>query len=101
SASLHSVWAEDGSIFLRGALTEGFAGNVFAPYANYLVLVPRLIGEAAMLVPLDDASVVVSVLSAAMVSGCGIAVWYASGSHIESLGLRAALAVVAVLVPVS
>lgn len=101
SVSFHSIWAEDGSVFLHGALTQSFGETVFAPYANYLVLVPRLIGEAATVVPLSDAPAAISVLSAAMISLSGLVVWHATAGHIESPYLRATLAVFTVLVPVS
>lgn len=101
SSSLDSLWAEDGPIFLQGALTQGFADAVFTPYAGYLVLVPRLIGEGAALLPLGDAATTVAVLSAATVSLSGIVVWYASAAHIPSPYLRAALAAATVLAPVA
>lgn len=101
SSSLDSLWAEDGPIFLQGALTQGFADAVFTPYAGYLVLIPRLIGEGAALLPLGDAAATVAILSAATVSLSGIVVWYASASHIQSPYLRAALAAATVLAPVA
>lgn len=101
SASLNSLWAEDGPIFLQGALSEGFADAIFSPYAGYLVLVPRLIGEAAALAPLQDAAAVVSILSAAIATLSGIAVWCASAAHIRNPYLRGTLAALTVLVPVA
>ena len=101
SASMHSIWAEDGSIFLHGALTESFGATIFAPYANYLVVVPRLIAEAATAVPLDDAAAAISVLSALLIALSGLVVWYATEGLVESRLLRAALAAVTVLAPVS
>jgi hypothetical protein len=101
SASLNSLWAEDGPIFLQGALSEGFVDAVFNPYAGYLVLVPRLIGEAAAIVPLEQAAAVVSILSAAVAALSGIVVWCASAAHIRDPHLRGLLAALTVLVPVA
>jgi hypothetical protein len=101
SSSLDTVWAEDGPIFLQVALEQGVAQGAFATYAGYLVLVPRLIGEGATLVPLNDAAAAISILSAAVVALSGLAVWYASGGHIRDPYLRGALAILTVLVPVA
>ncbi len=50
-----SFWAEDGPVLFGGAMAEGFGDSMIAPYSNYLVVLPRLIGEAATLVPLEGA----------------------------------------------
>ncbi len=99
TASLESLWAEDGPIFLQGALSQGFLDAVFTPYAGYLVLVPRLIGEGAALMPLGDAAATVSILSAAVVAVSGIAVWFAARAHIRNPWLRGTLACLVVLAP--
>ena len=101
SVSLNSLWAEDGTIFLQGGLAHGFGQTLLTPYSKYLVLVPRLIGEAASLVPLRDAPAAVSILSAAVVALSGLAVWHASAGHIRSPYLRGALAALTVLAPVA
>jgi hypothetical protein len=101
TASLDSLWAEDGAIFLQGALTQGFDQVVFSPYSNYLVLVPRLIGEIAALVPLRDAPAAVSIASAALVALSGLVVWHAAAGHIRSPYLRGALTAATVLAPVA
>lgn len=99
TASLESLWAEDGPIFLQGALEKGFLDAVFTPYAGYLVLVPRLIGEGAALMPLEDAAAAVSILSAAVVVLSGLAVWFAARAHIQNPWLRGTLACLVVLAP--
>jgi hypothetical protein len=100
NASLNSLWAEDGPIFLQSALTQSFFGAVGAEYSGYLVLVPRLIAEAATVVPLRDAPAVVSILSAALVALSGLVVWWAAAAHIRSPYLRGALAIATALTPV-
>ncbi|HYP55489.1 MAG TPA: hypothetical protein VEQ41_04210, partial [Solirubrobacterales bacterium] len=101
STALDSIWAEDGLVFLQAALLEGTADAILEPYAEYLVLVPRLIAEAAAGVPLADAAAAISVLSATLVAVGGLAVWHGASGHIRDPWLRGALAVVAVLVPVA
>jgi hypothetical protein len=100
TASLNSLWAEDGPIFLQGALTHGFLDLLGTEYSGYLVFVPRLIAEAASLAPLRDAPAVVSILSAAAVGVSGLVVWVAAAGHIESPYLRGALALATVLTPI-
>jgi hypothetical protein len=100
STSLHSLWAEDGAVYLSGAVHDSFGGSLFDTYATYLVFVPRLIGELAGLVPLADAPIAVSVLSGAVVALSGWIIWEATAGLIESPWLRGALALLTVLVPV-
>ncbi len=100
SASLNSLWAEDGSIFLQGALTQHFYDVLFNTYAGYLVVVPRLIAEIASHFPLRSAAAVISVLSASVVACSGLIVWKASAGHIANPYLRGTLALLTVLVPV-
>lgn len=100
SASLHSLWAEDGAVYLSGAVHSGFGGSLFDTYATYLVFVPRAIAEVADLLPLHDAPAAISVLSSAVVALSGLVVWWATEGLIENSWLRAALAALTVLSPV-
>jgi hypothetical protein len=100
SASLHSLWAEDGPIYLSGALHNGFGGSLFDTYATYLVFMPRLIGEIGGLFPLQDAPAAISIVSGIVVALSGIVVWYATAGLIQSPYLRAGLAILTVLSPV-
>ena len=100
SPSLHSLWAEDGAVYLSGAVHNSFGGSLFDTYATYLVFVPRLIAELADLFPLADAPAVLTVLSCAVVALSGLIVWSASRGLVESPYLRGALALLIVLAPV-
>ena len=100
SASLHSLWAEDGAVYLSGAVHNGFGGSLFDTYATYLVFVPRGIAELADLLPLTDAPAAISVLSGAVVALSGLVVWWATAGLIENPYLRGALAALTVLSPV-
>jgi hypothetical protein len=97
SASLNTVWAEDGPVYLQEALTKGFWDAIFTPYAGYLVLVPRLIAEAATLVPLEQAAAAISIISALFAVLSGLAVWHGCGGHVRNPYLRGGLALATVL----
>lgn len=100
TGSLNTLWAEDGSILLREALTSGFVEAVFADYAGYLILVPRLIGEAVSPLPLRDVPAGFSILSSLVVAGCGFVIFRASAGHIANPYLRGLLAGLTVLTPI-
>jgi hypothetical protein len=99
--ALDSLWAEDGPIFLQGAMTSGFFHDLFQTYAGYLVVVPRLIGEAADAVPLRDAAAATAIASALVVAVAGLVVWIASAGMIRNRWLRATLVALTVLCPVA
>lgn len=101
SSAINSLWAEDGSVFLGGALTHGFVDNVTTPYAEYLVVIQRLLGEAGAAAPLHDAPLAMNLGAVLFVSLCGLAVWVSSAAHIRSPYLRALLVGLTVLCPVS
>ena len=101
ASGLDSLWAEDGQIFLQQALLQDFWSTVFSPYAGYLVVAPRLIGEVGALVPLRDAAAAVAISAALLVAICGLIVWYASAAHIRNPYLRGTLVALTVLSPVA
>lgn len=101
STALSSLWAEDGPVFLGGALSHGFFADVSTPYAEYLVLMPRLLGEVGSIVPLPDAAVAMNLGAALVVAISGLAVWFAAAGHIRSAYLRALLVTLTILPPVA
>jgi hypothetical protein len=101
SAGLDSLWAEDGQVFFQQALILDFWDTVFAPYAGYLVLVPRLIGEVGNLVPLREAAGAMAIVTGLVIALCGLVVWIASAAHISNPYLRGTLAALTVLAPVA
>lgn len=100
SEALNSLWAEDGAVFLGGALAHSFFDTVSTPYAEYLVVTPRLIAEAGTLVPLHDAAVAMNLITVVVIALSGLAVWFASAGHIHNPYLRALLAALMILSPV-
>ena len=101
SDSLTSLWAEDGAVFLHGALSQGFLDAVTSSYAGYLVLVPRLIGEVGASVPLEDAPVAMNLAAVLVVALSGLAVWFGSSAHVRDPFLRGLLVALTVLCPVA
>jgi len=97
TASYEKVWAEDGPVYLQGAIGQGFFHSLFQPYAGYLVFFPRLIAAVAALFPIGDMAAVVGIASALTAAVSGIAVWYGSAGHIRNPWLRGALAVATAL----
>jgi hypothetical protein len=100
-AALGAIWAEDGQIFLQGAMSHSFLDAVSSTYAGYLVVVPRLVGEVGNLVPLDAAPAAISLSASFVVALSGFAVWCASAAHIHNPYLRGVLVAVTVLSPVA
>lgn len=100
TGSLDALWAEDGPIYLQGAIENGFLDAITTEYAGYLVLVPRLIGEVGAAFPLRDAPAAMAIASALVVALSGFVVWVAAAGQIESPLLRGALAGLTVLTAV-
>jgi hypothetical protein len=94
-----SVFAEDPGIFLPWAL--GHPWHLLEPYAGYLQLVPRLIGQVAALVPIRDASVAFAVGGALVASACALFTYHASAGQVSSRWLRALLGLSVLLLPVA
>lgn len=101
AGSIHTLWAEDSAIFMQGAVDHGIFDAVLTVYPEYLVVGPRLIAGFATLFPLRDAAFVVSLVSAFLIALSGFVIWVASAGLIRNPYLRATLAIVTVLAPVS
>jgi hypothetical protein len=96
------IWAEDGPIYLFGALGHNFWSAIFKPYAGYLVVAPRLAGAVAgSIVPLQWAATTFAVLAALLNAASGVAVWFGSAGQVPDRRLRAALVVAVVLAAAS
>lgn len=98
TASAKALFAEDGPIYLGGALTHSFFDSLITPYAEYLVVLPRLLGEVATIPPLRYAPETMNAEAVLLVGVSGLAVWVASAGLVRSSYLRALL-VALVLIP--
>jgi hypothetical protein len=99
--ALESLWAEDGSILLQGAFEHSLLDALLTPYAGYLILVPRLIGEIGAAMPLRDAAAAMVIASALVAALSGLVVWVAAAGHVRNPYLRGALVALTVLSPVA
>jgi hypothetical protein len=94
-----SVYAEDPGVYLPAALAHPW--HVLESYGGYLQLVPRLIGQAAALLPIRHASVAFAVGGALVASASGLFAYHASEGQVRSRWLRALLGLSVVLLPVA
>jgi hypothetical protein len=94
-----SVYAEDYTIFLPGALAHPW--HLLQGYTGYLQLVPRLIAQLVALLPIRDAGAGFAVISALVTAACGLFTYHASAGHLGSRWLRALLGLSVVLLPVA
>jgi hypothetical protein len=94
-----TVWAEDGSVFLRDALEEHLLSTVVEPYGGYVHVIPRLIAAVAGAVPLEHAALVFSVGWAVAVSLSALFIYFASAEVFRSTWTRFGLAVLAAFLP--
>ena len=94
-----SIYAEDLSIFLVQALQHPWP--LLVPYAGYLQLVPRLIAQFVVYLPLRDAAAAFAVSGALVTTGCALFIFHASAGHVRSAVLRFVLALAVVLLPVA
>ena len=96
--SIKALFAEDGAVFLGGALSHGFFDSITTPYAEYLVVFPRLISEIATIPPLRDAPQAMNLGAAFLAATSALAVGVSSAGLVRTTYLRALL-VALVLVP--
>jgi hypothetical protein len=96
---LTTIWAEDRTVFLVQALAG--PGHLFASYAGYLQLLPRLIAQSVSFLPLPEAAAAFAIAGAVIASAVALFVFHASAGHIHSAGLRGLLAAAVLLLPVA
>jgi hypothetical protein len=94
-----TIWAEDRTVFLVQALAG--PGHLFASYAGYLQLLPRIIGQLVAFLPLPDAAAAFAISGAVIASAVALFVFHASAGHIRSGWLRGLLATAVLLLPVA
>ena len=95
----NSLWAEDGRVFLTGALQD-FTGTFFAQNGGYLHVVPRAIAGMVARFPVEDAAAGMAVGSALVIALLAGFVYAASSEVLESRSARLGLAATVLLVPI-
>ena len=96
---LTTIWAEDRTVFLVQALAS--PGHLFASYAGYLQLLPRLIAQLVSFLPLPEAAAAFALAGAVIAAAVALFVFHASAGHIHSAWLRGLLAAAVLLLPVA
>jgi len=96
---LTTIWAEDRTVFLVQALAT--PGHLFASYAGYLQLLPRLIAQLVSFLPLSEAAAAFALAGAVIAAAVALFVFHASAGHIHSAWLRGLLAAAVLLLPVA
>jgi hypothetical protein len=94
-----TVWAEDGSVFLRDALNESFVSTLAQPYGGYVHVLPRLIAGLAATAPLEQAAIIFSVAWAVVISLSALFVYFASAEVFRSNWTRLALSALVAFLP--
>jgi hypothetical protein len=96
--AVDTIWAEDGAVFLAGALEEGGEG-LLSPYSGYANVVARAGGEAAAAFPLDLSSEILAVVAAGVVALLCVYVFVAARLILPSPVARGVLAGMMPLLP--
>jgi len=95
-----TIYAEDMPVYLVDALADPWR-SLFSPYAGYLQLGPRIIGQVVSLLPLPDAAAGFAVIGALVASGTGLFIFHVSTGHVRHPLMRGLLALSVVLAPVA
>ena len=94
----HTIFGDDYFWFLAQAIQHPWH---WGQYGGYVQVLPRLIAQVVSYLPLTDASLAFA-LAGVVVAACGaLVIFHASAGHIESVKLRALLAVALVLLPIA
>ena len=70
-----------------------------APYGGYVQVLPRFIAQVVSYLPLADAALAFALAGVGVAACCALFIFHANAGHIESVKLRALLAVALVLLP--
>ncbi|WP_138442508.1 hypothetical protein [Sinomonas susongensis] len=96
-----TVWAEDGGIFLNGALQHRGISQIFAPYEGYLHVIPRTAAWFIVtFLPPDSYALALTTLSCLAVGVVAALVWHCSSALAKNPAVRLAWAAIPVLVAV-
>lgn len=82
-----TIWAEDGKVFLAGAVKEG-SSSLFHFFGGYLHMVPRLGALTASIFPLSLAPLVITGYAVLIASICGATVEVLNGAYVKARWVR-------------
>lgn len=98
-SALDTIWAEDGARFLTDAHALPAWRSISHPYAGYLHLWPRAVGELVAALPIGWAAAAFALIAAALAAGMGALAYVATGGHLRSVPARVCIALCVTLVP--
>ncbi len=98
-APWNTIWAEDGAIYLRDAVSLGFVKSILAPHAGYLQVVPHLIAEMVALFPLRFSALMFSLLGSLGAASLGVMTYFVLNDQLAWKWLRLGVAVGIVALP--
>ena len=93
------AYAEDWGIFLVYAWQHPW--HLLVPYEGYEQLIPRILGQFASMVPVQDVAAFYAVSGAVIAACCALFVYHASAGFIRFRLLRVILAAALVLLPIA
>ena len=93
-----TIFGDDYFEFLAGAIQHPWHWRA---YGGYVQVLPRFIAQVVSYLPLTDASLAFALAGVVVAACCALFIFHASVGHIESVKLRALLAVALVLLPVA
>ena len=93
-----TIFGDDYFQFLAGAIQHPWH---WSAYGGYVQVLPRFIAQVVSYLPLTDASLAFALAGVVVAACCALFIFHASAGHIESVKLRALLAVALVLLPVA
>src|SRR6478735_11793575 len=89
-----TIFGDDYFEFLVGAIQHPWR---WSAYGGYVQILPRFIAQVVSYLPLTDASLAFALAGVVVAACCALFIFHASAGHIESVKLRALLAVALVL----
>jgi len=101
AVALDTVWAEDGTVFLAGAVNDSPLRAVASSYAGYFHLVPRLLGAAAAAVGAEAAAAILAIGAAVTTAALAVLVYVASAGHLRAPVTRLLVAAPVVVAPLA
>jgi hypothetical protein len=97
--ALDTIWAEDGARFLNDALKLPAWQSILHPYAGYLHLWPRIMGELVTILPITWAAAAFALTAAVLTAAVGALVYVAASGHLQSVAARVFIALFVTLAP--
>ena len=93
-----TIFGDDYFWFLAQAIQHPWH---WGQYGGYVQVLPRLIAQVVSYLPLTDAALAFALAGAVVAASGALFIFHASAGHIESVKLRALLAVALVLLPIA